>query len=171
MLGLSLETVGVSLEDLEPSWVELEKVVGGFGGTSIFHALGKRFWNKKAPRGRHFGSQSGAKIDLGSFLEPLEAILGGLRAKFGWFWVTFGPPIFSIFFEAILGAKSVPKGSHFGSQNGTKIDPKSRCKFKSEKNTSCSRLGSILARFPVRLGMKNIDFSLVFIGFRENRRF
>ena len=98
MLGLSWEPVGVSLGDLEPSWVALEVVVGGFGGTSIFHALGKRFWNKKAPRGRHFGSQSGAKIDLGSFLEPLEAILGGLGAKIGWFWVTFGPPnFFNIF--------------------------------------------------------------------------
>ena len=94
MLGLSWEPVGVLLGDLEPSWVELEVVVGGFGGTSIFHASGKRFWNKKAPRGRHFGSQSGIKINLGSFLEPLEAILGGLGTKFGWFGVTFGPPNF-----------------------------------------------------------------------------
>ena len=98
MLGLSWDPVGVSLEDLEPSWVELEVVVGGFGGTSIFHALGKRFWNKKAPRGRHFGSQSGAKNDLGSFLELLEAILGRLEAKLGWFWVAFGPPHFFTIF-------------------------------------------------------------------------
>ena len=99
MLGLSWEPVGVSLGDLEPSWVELEVVVGGFGGTSIFHAFGERFGNKKAPRGRHFGSQSGEKNDLGSFLEPLEAILGRLEVKLGWwFWVTFGPlHFFNIF--------------------------------------------------------------------------
>ena len=59
----------------------------------------------------------------------------------------------------------MPKGRHFGSQNGAKIDPKSRCKFKSEIITSWSRLGAILARFPLRLGVKNDDFSLVFKGF------
>ena len=83
MLGLSWEPVGVSLGDLEPSWVELEVVVGCFWGISIFHAFGKQFSNKKTPRGRHFGSQSGAKIDLGSFLEPLEAILGRNLGGFG----------------------------------------------------------------------------------------
>ena len=65
----------------------------------------------------------------------------------------------------------MPKGRHFGSQNGAKIDQKKRCKFKSEKVTSWSRLGAILGRFPRRLGVKNIDFSLVFKGFRENPRF
>ena len=78
---------------------------------------------------------------------------------------------FSYFFGAILGAKRVPKGRHFGSQNGAKIDPKSRCKFKSEKVTSWSRLGAILGRFPRPLGVKIVDFSLVFKAFRENPRF
>ena len=59
-----------------------------------------------------------------------------------------------------MGAKRVPKGRHFGSQNGPKIDPKLRCNFKSEKVTSWSRLGSILARFPIRLGVNNVDFHL-----------
>ena len=34
-----------------------------------------------------------------------------------------------------------------GNQNGTKIDPKTRSKFKSEKVASWDRLGSILGRF------------------------
>ena len=59
-----------------------------------------------------------------------------------------------------MGAQRVPKGRHFGSQNGAKIDQKKRCKFKSEKVTSWSRLGAILGRFPRRLGVKNIDFSM-----------
>ena len=126
MLGLSWEPVGVSLGDLEPSWVELEVVVGGFGGTSIFHALGKRFWNKKAPRGRHFGSQSGAKIDLGSFLEPLEAILGRLEAKLGWFWVTFGAlQFFNIFWSDLGGKKGAQRVAFWEpkwSKNRSKID-------------------------------------------------
>ena len=100
MLAVPWEPLEVSFGGLEPSWGELEVVVRGFWGTWIFHAFGERFWNKKAPRGRqngakiNLGSQSGAKINLGSFLEPLEAILGGLGAKFGWFWVTFSPPNF-----------------------------------------------------------------------------
>ena len=65
----------------------------------------------------------------------------------------------------------MPKRRHFGSQNGAKIDQKKRCKFKSEKVTSWSRLGSKLARFPLRLGVKHVDFSLVFKGFREHPRF
>ena len=65
----------------------------------------------------------------------------------------------------------MPKGRHFGSPNGAKNDKKTRCKFKSEKVASWSRLGAILGRFPTRLGVKNIDFSLVFKGFRENPRF
>ena len=65
----------------------------------------------------------------------------------------------------------MPKGRHFGSQNGAKIDQKKRCKIKSEKVTSWSRLGAILGGFPRRLGVKNVVFSFVFKGFRENPRF
>ena len=82
-----------------------------------------------------------------------------------------GHLIFLLFFGAVLGAKRVPKGTHFGSQNGAKIDQKKRCKFKSEKVTSWSRLGAILGRFPRPLGVKFVDFSLVFKGFRENQCF
>ena len=65
----------------------------------------------------------------------------------------------------------MPKGRHFGSQNGAKIDQKKRCKFKSEKVTSWSRLGAILGRFPRRLGVNTFDVSFVFKRFRENPRF
>ena len=71
----------------------------------------------------------------------------------------------------VWGAKRHPKGGHFGSQNAVKIFEKSRCKFKTEKIASWNLLGSIWARFPSRLGVKNLDFSLVFKGFRENPRF
>ena len=76
---------------------------------------------------------------------------------------------FFIFFGTILGATRVPKGRHFGSPNGAKIDQKTRCKLKSKKGTSWSRLGVNLDRFPSGLGVKNDDVSLEFKGFRENQ--
>ena len=58
---------------------------------------------------------------------------------------------------------------------GAKTEQKSikqRCKFKSEKVTSWeSRLGAILARFPGRLGVKHVEFSMVFKAFREHPHF
>ena len=56
-----------------------------------------------------------------------------------------------------------------GSQNGAKIDPKTRSKFKSEKVASWDRLGSILGRFGGCPGGIFIDFLLVFVLFRGNR--
>ena len=56
-------------------------------------------------------------------------------------------------------------------QNGAKIDQKKRCKFKSEKVTSWSRLSAILRRIPRHLGVKHIDFSFDFKGFREHPGF
>ena len=53
----------------------------------------------------------------------------------------------------------VPKPELFGI---AKIDKKKRCKFKSEKIISWSRLGSILARFLSRPGVKHVDVSLFF---------
>ena len=111
------------------------------------------------------GSLLGASWIL---LEPLGAILSSLGAKLDGLGATFGA---LRFFGGILGAKRVPKGRHFGSQNRVKIDQKKRCKFKSEKVTSWSRLGAILGRFPRRPGVKNLDFSLVFKAFRENSHF
>ncbi len=72
---------------------------------------------------------------------------------------------------SILVAKRVPKGRHFGSQNGAKIDPKTRSKFKSEKVASQERLGSILARFGGRPGGIFVDFLLAGLVFAEKRRF
>ena len=108
---------------------------------------------------------------LGALSGPLGAILGRLETKLGGLGVTFGALRFLIIFLTILGAKRVPKGRHLGSQNEAKRNLKQRCKFKSEKVTSWSRLGAIWGRFPRRLGVKNIDFSMVFKRFRENPRF
>ena len=123
---------------------------------------------------------------LGCLLRPLGSLLGAswglLAASWGLLGVSWEPlgsflERFGRVFDAcwilasILGAKRGPKGRHFGSPKGSKIDPKLRCKFKSENITSWSRLGSILARFGVRLGVENIENSLVFTGFRENLSF
>ena len=48
---------------------------------------------------------------------------------------------------SILIAKRVAKGRLLGRQNGEKIDPKTRLKFKSEKIASWKQLGPILSRF------------------------
>jgi len=122
-------------------------------------------------------------VPLGCFLGPLGCLLGPLgAASWGLLGVTWEPlggllgrlgRVFdaSWILGSILGAKRGPKGRHFGSQNGTKIDPKLKCKLNGKKITSWSRLGSILARFPIRLGINNVVFSLVFKAFRENPRF
>ena len=112
---------------------------------------------------------------LGALLGLSWGLLGRSWAVLGRNWVVLGRLLghfdFHLFFRTILGAKRVPKGRHFGSQNGAKTDEKKRCKFKSEKVTSWSRLGAILGRCPLRLGVKHVDFSLVFKGFRENQCF
>ena len=112
---------------------------------------------------------------LGTLLGASWSLLGDLGPPWGEVGVVLGRLLghfdFLSFFGANMEAKLVPKGRHFGSQNGAKIDPKSRCEFNNEKVTSWSRLGSIWARFPSRLGDKNVDFSLIFKGFRENQRF
>ena len=99
---------------------------------------------------------------LGTVLGASWSLLGPSRAVLGRHWGGFGPLWghfdFYVFLGLILGAKRVPKGRHFGRQNGAKIDPKSRCKFKSEIITSWSRLGSKLARFRFRLGSKMLIF-------------
>jgi len=106
---------------------------------------------------------------LGALLEASWSLLGRSWAVLGRNWVVLGQLLghfdFLLFFGAILGAKRVPKGRHFGSQSGAKINQKQRCKFKSEKVTSWSRLGAILGRCPRRLGVKNVDFSFVLYSF------
>ena len=62
MLGLSWEPLGVSLGNLEPSWGELEAVVGGFGGTSIFDDFFEQFWEQKeSPKGSILGAKTEQK--------------------------------------------------------------------------------------------------------------
>ena len=115
---------------------------------------------------------------LGASWEPLGAswsFLGRSWAVLGRNCVVlgrlFGHLIFSLFFERFWEQKGCPKGRHLGSPNRAKIAQKKRCKFKSEKVTSWTRLGAILGRFPRRLGVKHIDFSCVFKRFREHSRF
>ena len=114
---------------------------------------------------RLLGSLLGASWSL---WERSWAVLG---RNWGGLGATFGALRFLMIFKSILEAKRVPKGRHFGSQNGAKNDPKSRCKFNSEKITSWSRLGAIWGRFPRRIGVKIVDFSFVFKCFREHLRF
>ena len=121
--------------------------------------LGSLFYDFEPSWGAFWASW----VSLGLLLEPLGSLSGGS-------WGGLGAVLRQacrtrrplINFGSILREKRVPKGRHFGRQNGVKIDPKSKCKFKNEIITSWSRLGSILSRFPVRLGVKNIDLSLVF---------
>ena len=55
---------------------------------------------------------------------------------------------------------------------GAKIEQKSiqnrGANLQATKITSWSRLGAILGRFPSRRGVKSVDCSLVFKGFREH---
>ena len=74
-------------------------------------------------------------------------------------------------FWVVLVAKRMPKGRHFGSQNGTTMDPKLRSKFKTEKFASWDRLGLILGRFGACPEDIFIEILLVFVLFRGNRRF
>ena len=108
----------------------------------------------------------------GALLGASWSLLGRLGTKLGWSWGYFwGTLIFDDFFGMVLGAKRIPKRRHLGSQNGAKIDKKKRCKFKSEKVTSWSRLGAILDRFPRRLGVKHVEFSFVLKVFVKKQRF
>ena len=76
-----------------------------------------------------------------------------------------------IVFLIDFGRQKGAQREDFGSQNGTKFDPKTRSKLKSEKVASWYRLGSILGRFGRCPGGIFIDFLLVFVLFRGHRRF
>ena len=112
---------------------------------------------------------------LGTLLGASWSLLGRSWAVLGRNWVVLGRLLehfdFYYFLKRFWEQKGCPTGGIFGSPNGAKIDQKKRCKFKSEKVTSWSRLGAILDQFPSRLGVKNVDFSLVFKHFREHPHF
>ena len=126
---------------------------------------GRPSWGIRGAPGSLLGGpgalRGGSGGRLGGVLGALGTILGRHCEQF----------IFRSIFGSILVAKRVPKGRHFGSQNGIKIDPKMRSKFKIEKIASWDRLGSTLGRFGGCPGGIFIDFLLVFVIFRENRRF
>ena len=109
----------------------------------------------------------------------LLAALASLLAPLGPLLAALGPLLRR---HAKIIKKSMPKMTDLGSQNHPKMAPKSdqkatgnQCKKRSEKRTeirsSWGRLGTILGHFRSPLGVKNIDFSLVFVGFREKSRF
>ena len=141
----------------------------------LFGPLGRLLGPLESFLGASWGILAASWRPLGVSWRPLEASWGDLGSSWGEIGVVLGDfwstLFFYKFFGMILEAKRVPKGRHFGRQNGAKINKKSRCKFKSGKVTSWSHLGSISARFPSRLGVKNIDFSLVFKTFREHQCF
>ena len=117
------------------------------------------------PLGASWGDLGGPSGDLGGVWSGLGPILERLfeQSDFRSIFLSF-----FLRFWSVLVAHRVPKGSHFGSQNGAKIDPKTGSKFKTEKVASGKRLGTILARFGGRPGSIFIDFLLVFILFPEN---
>ena len=108
---------------------------------------------------------------LGSLLEPLGAILGRLGTKLSGLGATFWALRFFIIFLSDFGSKKGAQREAFWEPKRSKNRSKKKYKFKSEKITSWSRLGAIWGRFPRRLWVKNVDFSLVFEGFREHPRF
>ena len=116
--------------------------------------FGESFWCFWASWGAFWASRG----SLGSLLEPLGAILGRLGAKFCGLGVTFGAPEFCMIFWSDFGSKKGAQREAFWEPKRIKNLSKKRCKLKSEKVTSWSRLGEILARFPWRRGVKNKDF-------------
>jgi hypothetical protein len=122
----------------------------------------------------------GAKFELlGSLLgaswEPLGAswsLLGRSWAVLGQNCVVLGRLlghfIFLMIFWSDFGSKKGAQREAFWEPKRSKNRYKKECKIKSEKVTSWSRLGAILGRFPRRLEVKNVDFSLVFKAFREH---
>ena len=70
-----------------------------------------------------------------------------------------------------MAPKRVPQGSHFGSQNESKIVPKTGTKTKTKKRLSWEPLGWILGRFGSHLGAKKHQNLLAGLVFGEKRRF
>ena len=97
-----------------------------FGFSSVLKGFFDVF---EAPEGAFWASWD----SLGSLLEPLGPPWGEVGVVLGRLLGHFD---FLLFFGTNLEAKRAPKGRHFGSQNGAKIDPKSRCEFNNEKVTS-----------------------------------
>ena len=107
--------------------------------------------------------------------EPLGASWGDLGpswGEIGWSWGDFwGTSIFDYLLERFLAQKGCPKGGILGA----KTEQKSMKKRGADSRAKKSPLGVVLVgfggQFPRRLGVKHVDFSLVFKGFREHPRF
>ena len=105
---------------------------------------------------------------LGGFLGDLEASWGRLGRSWGLLeWSVGGmlpQLIFFMIFGSILDRSWGPKGS----PNRFKIEGKNKHEKCSLLEPSWTRLGPVLGRFGVDLGVKNHKISLVFKRFREN---
>ena len=105
---------------------------------------------------------------LGALLGASWGDLGASWGEIGWSWGDFWViSILDDFLERFWEQKGCPKERFLGG----KTEQKSIKKRGANLRASWSRLGSKLARFPLRLGVKHVDFSLVFKGFREHPRF
>ena len=104
-------------------------------------------------------------------LGGLGALLGGSWGGLGRSWgalgaIFFGDEILIVFLIDFGTEKGAQRGG-FGSQNESKIVPKTKTKTKTKKRLSWEPLGSILGRFGGRLGVKKHQNSLAGLVFRE----
>ena len=140
-----------------------EKVLGRPGGVRegfLGHSGGLQEGSWGAP-GLSGGVRGASWEGLGRSWGDLGATFKAVRFQI----------VFLIDFERQKGAQREAFGEPKWSQNQSKNNAKSKSIFKSEKVASCKRFEPILGRFGgCRRGIF-IDFLLVFLLFRENRRF
>ena len=145
VLGASGGALGFSWRLSGASWGAPGVLLGGPGGL-----LGAS-WGVPGPPGGVLGASWGR---LGALLGP-----SFLEMKFwSFFLIDFGTE------------KGAQRGG-FGSQNESKIVPKTKTKTKTKKRLSWEPLGSILGRLGEQFGTKKPSNLLVGLEFREKRRF
>ena len=146
------------------SWVDFDR----FGGI-----LG-RFGVVLGGLGEVLGGLGGLLGHLGGVLGPLGGLLGPLGGLLGASWaplatvdgpkptyLQIGPTL-----ESILGPFGGPKREPKRSPRRSQIDQKIVLKNDRVLEWSWDRLGAILARSWAPLGVKKVDFPVVFVLFR-----
>ena len=108
---------------------------------------------------------------LGPSWGNLGAILGRLGAKLGGLGAVFGALRFLIIFWSDFGSKKGAQRKAFWEPKRSKNRSKTEVQIQERKSHLLESSWSVLGRFPMRLEVKNVDFSLVFKGFREHQRF
>ena len=118
------------------------------------------------------GGFEGSWGDLGASWERLGASWGGLGPSWsGLMGLCWRNLIFDQFWDRFgidFGAQKAPQKGRKWSSKRTKIEHKIQHKKLQLSRPSWIRLGPVLGRFVVDLGIKNSENLLVFIGFREN---